>query len=323
MTNKLLYFPYIDIPKSNWTVKSLLYWDKVGIIVPPSYMDKPKQYRDFTIELLKTDLIEQIFPGEYIWQVKKFDKGFIKLVDQPKFNLKSRQRDFGAGIHSRIHVQKFGEELLNHLVDLKIAKRKDWTWFHVETRSANLIMLYLATVVSKVGEFTPATDDLGNLDTSVSQKGFSMKLNKTRQKLLNNLMPYPIEPNLTKLRKFKDKYHEELTSFRILIEQTSYELTKFSKMDRKESLSLKVAEINDKRDKILSELNQGKLGQITFGTICGVAGAIVSFEQDNKPLALFSLANAIYSAFQGYDKQATLTKDYSYLALVDKTFRLE
>lgn len=322
MTDKLLYFPYVDIPKNNWTIKSLLYWDKVGIIVPPRYIEKPKQYRDFTIDLLKSDLIEQVFPGEYVWRVKKFDRGFIKLVDQPKFNLRSRQRDFKNGLRSRIHVQKFGEQLLYHLVELKIAKRKDWTWFHVETRTANLIMLYLATVVSKVGGFTPATDDLDRLDTSISQKGFSLKMNKTRQKLFNGLIPYPIEPNLTKLRKFKDKYHEELTSFRILIEQTSYDLTSIkSKRERTDELNFKVAEINDKRGKILSELNQSRLGQITFGTICGVTGAIVSYSQDNKPLVLFSLANAIYSAFQGYDQKAALTKDYSYLALIDKKFK--
>jgi hypothetical protein len=73
----------------------------------------------------------------------------------------------------------------------------------------------------------------------------------------------------------------------------------------------------------LSDLNQSNFGKITFGTVCGIGGALYGFSQDNKPLALFSLANAIYSAFQGYDKGSKLDKDYSYLALVDKRFKKE
>lgn len=322
MNDKLLYFPYIDIPNSSWTVKSILYWDKVGIIVPPNYIDRPKQYGRFTVDLLQSDLVENVFPGEYIWRVRKFDESFIKLVNQPKFGLAKRQLDFSNNLVSRIHLQKFGEDLLNHLVKLKIARRENWQWFFVETKTANLIMLYLATAISKVGGFTPATDDIKNLDTSLSQRGSSLRLTAIRQKLIEDLIPYPIEPNLTKLRKFKDKFHEELTSFRLLIEQSAFDISLLKSASQQTTMrKLKVAEINDKREKILTELNQSKLGQVTFGTICGVAGAAVGFHQDNQPLALFSLANAIYSAFQGYDNGPTLSKDYSYLALIDKKLK--
>lgn len=321
-SSKLIYFPYIDLPKNSWTIKSVLYWDQVGIIVPPDFAKKPKQYQAFSLDLLKSDLVEQVFPDNYTWRLKNFNKGFLKLIDQPKFHLKARQRNFQNGSWSRIHVQKFGQELMYYLEELNIAKRKDWSWFRVETKTANLMMLYLATVVSKVGGFTPATDSVNNLDTSIQQKGFSLKLNETRQKLLNKLIPYPIAPDLTKIRKFKDRFHEELTSFRILLESTAYDLTSIrSKKEQSQRLDLKVAEINDRREKILREMDQRKFGQIAFGTICGVTGAIVSYSQDNSSLAIFSLANALYSAFQGYEKNTSLTKDYAYLALIDKKLK--
>ena len=122
MNNNLLYYPYIDIPNSNWTIKSLLYWEKVGIIVPPDFIENPNQFKSSTIELLKTDLIEQVFPYEYIQGKKKFDKGFVKLLENPNFELERKQKSFKNGKVSRIHFQKFGEELMDILVKYKIAK---------------------------------------------------------------------------------------------------------------------------------------------------------------------------------------------------------
>lgn len=323
MNDNLLYFPYIDIPRNNWTIKSLLYWDNVGIIVPPDYKENPNQYRTETRDLLQTDLIQQIFPYDYIYKVKKFDKGFVKLLEQPKFNLKKRQENYKKGKVSRIHVQKFGEEILDKLVEMQIARRfpNEWKWYYVESKTARLIMLYLATVIAKSGSFTPATDKLKNLDLSINQNGAVLKRNSLRQDILDDLIPYPIDPDLTKLRHFKDRYYEELRSFRILLEQATLTISSFSKKKlQREFQALKIEEINDKRAKILSDLNQSKLGQITFGTMFGLVGAVIGFSEGNSPLGIFSLGNAVYSAFQGYDNTEVLSMDYSYLALIDKNF---
>jgi hypothetical protein len=323
MNDNLLYFPYIDIPRNNWTIKSLLYWDNVGIIVPPDYRENPNQYRTETRDLLQTDLIQQIIPYDYIYKVKKFDKGFVKLLEQPKFNLIKRQENYKKGKVSRIHVQKFGEEILDKLVEMQIARRfpNEWQWYNVESKTARLIMLYLATVIAKSGSFTPATDKIKNLDLSINQNGAVLRRNSLRQDILDDLIPYPIDPDLTKLRHFKDRYYEELRSFRILLEQATLTISSFSKKKiQREFQALKIEEINDKRAKILSDLNQSKLGQITFGTMFGLAGAVIGFSQGNSPLGIFSLGNAVYSAFQGFYNSEVLARDYSYLALIDKNF---
>ena len=321
MNKKLLYFPYCNIPDNSWTIKSLLYWDKVGIIVPPSFIDNPSNHNKFTIDLLQTDLIESIFPYKYTHQVKNFDKGFIELINEPKFPLKKRQRDFADGYFSEIYIQKFGSELMKNLIYLKIAKKKDWESFYVESRTANLIMLYLASVIGKTGNFTPATNEISNLDISISQSGSTQKLNKLRERILDDLIPFPLNPSLTTLRKFKDKYHKELESFRILIEEATLEISIINGKKAKEGkYSLKIEEILDKKEKILSDLNQSKFKQISFGTICGLGTTALSLTLDNKPLAALSLMNSLYTAFQGYGNKATLTKEYSYLALIDKKF---
>lgn len=182
-------------------------------------------------------------------------------------------------------------------------------------------MIYLATVIGKTGNFTPATDDIGNLDISISQKGSKYQLTKIRQRLLNDLIPFPLNPDFTKLRKFKDKFYNELHSFRILIETAALEISKIKKADYQDAkYSLKVKEIKDKKEKILRELNQSRFGLISFGSICGIVGAGYEFAQDDRPMGFLSLINAIYFAFQGYDNKHALAKDYSYLALIDKKF---
>ena len=322
MNNNLLYFPYIDIPQNNWTIKSLLYWDTVGIIVPPYFIENPNEFNDSTINLLRTDLVKQVFPYEYVSGNKKFDKGFIKLLNMPNFELEKKQKNFKYGNVSRIHIQKFGEVLMEVLVEHKIAVRFDWSWYNVESKTANLVMSYLAFYIGKKGDFLPSTDNMKSLDISLNQKGAIFKTTKIRENLLEDLMPYPINPDLTKLRKFKDKYHDELKSFRILLEQTAFEISNYNSSKKKKYiLDLKLAEILDKKEKILSDLEQSKAGHVAFGSIFGFIGSVIGFYQGNSLLGPFSLANGLYSASQGYSRSSALAKDYSYLALVDKNFK--
>jgi hypothetical protein len=326
MNDNLLYFPYINIPKNNWTIKSLLYWDRVGVIVPPNFIETPSSHDKYTIDLLRTDLIEQVLPYEYTYKVQNFDNGLLAIINNNEFNIEQKQFDFKAGRISKIHFQKFGEELLNKLIYLGLATRKpnDWQWYYVESKTASIIMIYLASVIGQIGNFTPATDNIRNIDLSLNQNKQFFKRSMIRHEILDNLIPYPIEPDLTKLRLFKDKYHDELKSFRILLEQTvlSVSTNKNSNLQR-EILDMKVEEINDKKEKIYRELTQVRIGQIVFGTMFGLTGALISFANDINTLGLFSLGNAIYSAFQGYDNSNILNRDYSYLALVDKNFKTD
>ena len=232
MNDKLLYFPYINIPESGWTIKSILYWDKVGIIVPQNFIEKPNRFNQFTLDLLRNDLIEQVFPYEYVYRVRKFDDGFIQMIDQEKFNLAKRQEHFNRGSVSSIHIQKFGGPLFNHLITMGIALKQDWEWYYVENKTARLLMIYLATVIGKTGNYTPATDDPENLNTSISQNTSQIILNRIRQSILDELLPYPIEPDLNKLCKFKEKHYDELKAFRILI-RTGYSSTLLLKEKRK------------------------------------------------------------------------------------------
>ena len=45
--NSLLYYPYINLPKNNWTIRALLYYDNVNSIVPEQYFNEPERYDPF------------------------------------------------------------------------------------------------------------------------------------------------------------------------------------------------------------------------------------------------------------------------------------
>jgi hypothetical protein len=317
MTNKLLYFPYIDIPKSSWTIKSILYWDSVGIIVPPNFIDEPNHYEKFTLDLLQSDLIENIFPTNYI-NSDVFDENFIKLTTKANFELKKRQTNFKGNQILRIHFQKFGEKLLEYLVKIKLAKRDTSYWYYVESKTANQLMLYLALEISRIGKFTPATDS----NTFYNITTPSIEQSILRQNLIDNLIPYPVEPNLFKLRKFKDKHYSELNSFRILIEQFVLDVSLVnSENTQNVKVKLKVAEINDKREKILSELNNSNAGKIAFGNIIGITSEFINYLYGDYPLGIFALTNELFSGLKNPDKTSLLKNDFSYLALIDKELK--
>lgn len=63
MRNNALYFPYISVPDEKWTIKTLLYWDKLSSIVPMDYIGEPEQLSPFMRELVHGNLVEQIFPA--------------------------------------------------------------------------------------------------------------------------------------------------------------------------------------------------------------------------------------------------------------------
>ena len=82
MRNNALYFPYISIPNERWTIKTLLYWDKLSSIVPMEYIDRPESLDDFMRRLVQAGMVEQLFPAQYLRHINEFETLFMELVDR-------------------------------------------------------------------------------------------------------------------------------------------------------------------------------------------------------------------------------------------------
>lgn len=81
LTNAL-YFPYISVPDEIWTVKTLLYWDKLSSIVPMEYIERPEELGPFMQELVHEGLVQQVFPAAYLHQLELFEDCFICFVEK-------------------------------------------------------------------------------------------------------------------------------------------------------------------------------------------------------------------------------------------------
>lgn len=316
MKNSVLYFPYINLPENGWTIKSILYWDTVGIIVPPSYVNNPNNYEEYTGNLLESNLVTQIFPHDYI-NNSEFDEGFVRLLENEGFNISEKQQNFKNELKTRVNVMKFGEKLMEKLVDLNIASKINYQWYLVEYSTANLIMLYLASYIGVKEDFMPSTDEL-IIDSLNLISQNTVDKDQIREKLFEDIIPYPVNPNLDRLQKFKDIYYDELKSFRILLEKTIVEIN--SNKDE-EFYAIKVEELKDKRDRILSELKGFKFHVAKFSSIIGIGGATYGAISGNDIATGIGLVQSVLSLAQVYNKPDILSQDCSYLALIDKNFK--
>lgn len=164
----LLYYPYINIPRTDWTLRTLIYYDQVGSIVPQNYFYEPDRYDRFMRELVQNDLVIPINPMEVLERPWEISRPFLEYVNSREFKIRQRresfQRERVGRIHRgkfngpRIHAEKFDGEIFYQLVQAGLAEREDYEWFKVEQKTANDLMSFLASVIGGKLNFLPTTD---------------------------------------------------------------------------------------------------------------------------------------------------------------------
>lgn len=324
MKDKILYYPYINIPKNQWVYKSILYWDEVGAIIPPKYGEENDLLNPFTKKLLKNGLLKQVFPKEYIKQKKEFSDFFLHLIENPKFNIDDRREAFKIGAVSKIHIQKFYHPFMNELVKRKLAKREEWSsWYYVESYTAGLLMTYLANVISKIGDYCLSTDELKNFKTNIHKNIVDEKILLIRENVIKNILPFAAEADLGKLRKFKDNNYESLKQFRVRIERLILDLAVIENKELYEKrYNLEIEAIDDEKKRLLNLMKESKIGRILYSSMGGLVTAVSAFYVTEIPmLSLGPLLSGVAAAVDEYDKSNTYDHDLAYLALINKKFK--
>ena len=79
--SNLLYYPYINLPKTNWTIRALLYYDNISSIAPNQYFHEPEQYEPFMREVIQSELITPINPMTVLENPWKVSKIFIDYLN--------------------------------------------------------------------------------------------------------------------------------------------------------------------------------------------------------------------------------------------------
>lgn len=331
----LLYYPYINIPKSDWTNRTLLYYETVSCIVPHRYNERPKLYEDHMLELVKENLVIPISPQEIISDPWRTTKPFIKYVESKDFDLKRRQNRFQNGQHGKIHrdkfkpegpqihIDKFDKEVFYRLEQAGLAKKNDDEWYDVEQATANELMTYISTIIAKKLDCRPMSDKLGSHRpfSKISKKDFKeLKIQQTkRQVILNDIIPFPEEIDYKKLRRFKEKHSDLLEAFRNRVEL----LVLDSNLEIESDLfNEKVKELILRKKELSTKMNENQFGKVFFGSICGAASAIISFATGFGMLGAPAFANAIHSALQIETPESLFDQTgLKYMALMDRRIR--
>lgn len=298
MRNNALYFPYISIPESNWTIKTLLYWDKLSAIVPMDHIDEPDQLSPFMRSLLERGLAEQIFPSLHLVEVPDFETSFIRYLepkvrhfrDKPvrPFPIVGRTQsdNFGARLHrekmpamTSIHVEKMGA-LPEFLVEQQLANQVDGAWFEVDTRIANMFMAYLAICLGALNSISaaPITNEykysnfLGH-DFFRSRHHRFNHHRKAKDVVIDGILPSPVgRIDLDVLARFKTDYGHLLPRLRQKVESETANIALLEDAaDRLDATNDFVKRCKEDTDQIL-EAMKPSWPNIMFGSLAPLFG---------------------------------------------------
>ncbi|RLD56105.1 MAG: kinase [Bacteroidetes bacterium] len=338
----ILYYPYINIPRTDWSLRTLLYYNQIGSIVPQNYFYEPERYDQFMREMVQNELVIPINPIEILEKPWEISKPFIDYVESKEFKLRERRNSFRKGKTDRInenkfklngpkiHANKFDSEIFYQLEQAGLAKRENNEWYIVEQRTANDLMSFLASIVGGKLNFLPTTDMQVRKApfTNSSNKVYKTKRkdNVRREIILKELIPFPEQIDLLQLRRFKDKYPDLLNRFKNKVELIALD----HNLDEESQLFKEtIKELDYQKEELSAKMNESRFGQLMFGTVCGITGAVIGLASAGTTGALVgslsalpSFDNAIHSALkiEGVEN-ITDQSGMKYLALVDKKIR--
>jgi hypothetical protein len=334
MADKVLYFPYIRVPKNVWFTRVLLYWDEVGSIVPSEYIHRPENLGIYMRELVQAELIKPVLPSHYTHEIPRFREAFLEMVDQNQIITDRRGLALERNETFRIHIEKSGDALTEALYDRGLARPAEYPWFEVEKLTADLFMAYLASVLGKLKDLQmdPITDRADAL--SVFSKSPQNILDpitlvdQLRISVLEGVLPAPAgEISVYELANFKDRHSDLLPRFRRRIESFLINAALISDKNLRDyKVRLFRDELIEGRNEIQARMHERKWPRILFGTVCGLvaaaipgAEAIATGNITSAVKALPGIVTAIYSAFSGATNQNEILRSpLAYAALVQE-----
>jgi hypothetical protein len=346
VTEGVLYFPYISVPRNAWFTRVLLYWDEVGSIVPERHAQDLSRVSAFMRDLVGAGLVRPIVPENFDRWLWRAIEPFLEFVDSDPEIVRRAALGFGSEAASRggsepgtsmqIHRGKLGLVLGDQLQDRGLARpagngRRRGDWLEVESRTATAYMAYLSATLGAIEdvEMDPITDTLGSLTAfSRAEPASPMQLAaELRMGVLESVLPGPADSiSVSTLVRFKERHGELLGRFRRHIESSLLELAVIPDADVREAKrSILTADLQDQLAEIQGQMRP-KWTKLVFGTLCSVLGAAIpvgtAAATGAFPVAaagLPGLMNAVYSAQTAVRSSGKARKDpLAYAALAQE-----
>ena len=220
MANTALYYPYINPPADQWTIRSVLYWDRIESIIP------------WGVEL--SDSTKALV-----------DEGLLAPVDwmhvaEVGYNVANEFVDFIHAQHARglvldrwtkkirpqlIHTMKMPHQIVEALQETGLGVEKSYDWWAVRPDIASAYMSTLAWGLAArhrngcdlLSDRSAALDSFRIRDSEPKLRG-RLAVGKGREAiemLLKDLFLVPTSlPSPRTVRLFKDEFGNELSAFR-------------------------------------------------------------------------------------------------------------
>lgn len=334
--DNLLYYPYINLPDTDWTIRAMLYYDRIGTIVPGQYFNEPERYEPFMLEVVQNELITPIDPMHVIDHPVEISEVFCNYLNDNLKSLEKRGVSLAGSVTShirrrdvapnktwcRLHADKLDAGIFYNLMHMGLAERIDDYWYNVEKKTADELMTFLASVIARKIDYQPVTDKIDNSFSTayISNQDFELRTRQyKRDVILKHLIPYPKEIDLTNLMRFKERHNDLLRSFR-----NKVELLALNPAFAPDSQHFTVAldDMKMAKEELSAKMNESHMGDIVFGTVCGTVAAGIGILANPVVGAIPGLLSAIYSACRIERPEDVIDQTgLKYIALVDKRLR--
>jgi hypothetical protein len=331
----VLYFPYISVPDEAWFTRVLLYWDRIGSIVPEQYANEPSRFTPFMRELVEAELVAPIEPDRHVGELLGPVEAFFRFVERDREIAARRRRwhdrpaprgEAPAGTMSHLHRGKLGHMVADELEARGLARRTDREWYAVESRTAAAYMCFLAGALGRLPEvgMDPITDGIDALSPLASNGGSGLDaLRRLRAPVLEELLPAPEgRVDVTELARFKEAHADELRRFRRAVEGALIDVAAIADPDLQAAKAELVRrELADGVEELRARMSERRWPRIVFGTICGVLAATVPGAQAlaggsvvAAGLAVPSAASGLYALLAGGRREPAGPLAYAALA---------
>jgi hypothetical protein len=275
MSDRILYYPHINVPQNEWLSRAVLYWDKVGCILPHAYdpygrstnlrrRQAVERYR-FTRELIDAELVAPIEPDQALG-VPDFIDDFLALLDSyPEVPL-GADLDLRHTMTIRVHRGKLEHQLLRQLRELGLAEGsyRD-VWIPVEQTTAELYVAYLAARLGALQEvpMTPATDERESLRVFQPLSpnddlvvGVAPTSYDVRHALLSGILPAPGWSHAAQLHRFKESHGDELKRMRKRVEREIQTIVALPESEQHAALDDAAASLVEEADELRRRMEE-------------------------------------------------------------------
>ena len=273
MPNTILYYPKIAIPDGAWLRQALLYWDRIGSIIPREIDRAGHDLQDlhtlYELNVYRSYNPEDFIAGDQRLRIE-FEQEFIHISKKPSFWRRLPPPE-ARRFDSTIHIAKITDNLSEYIQSKGLAILRDRydSWYQFERSSAWLYMALLAKYMADSAEETtiPGTD-FGLFKDFIFQTEKRYFSASCFELTLQDILPVPSQNTpLEKILEFKTKRRDELTSFREVIWDIQNELKNSQEVSQIRDIASRYSDLINTRVSDLSKTMQEDNFQLLRGSL--------------------------------------------------------